>query len=217
MLRAMIQHHHFQQHDRLANLQLIADNPLATLVYTTEQGVAADHLPLYYVEENQQGYLRGHVHAANPLYQQINYTESLLIIFQGPSTYISPGWYATKQEHGKVVPTWNYAVVHVAGSIAFINDPEWKLAVINHLTNIHEADRPDPWQVSDAPDTFIQKLLAAIIGIEIRVDQITGNWKMSQNQPKPNRQGVITGLSASAKPQDQQVVALMKTKIDKET
>jgi transcriptional regulator len=117
-----------------------------------------------------------------------------MVLFQGAQAYISPSWYATKQENGKVVPTYNYMVVHAYGPMRVIDDPAWLLGLVERLTGRHEADRAGPWKVSDAPRDYVDKLLGAIVGIEIPVSRLVGKWKVSQNQPPANRAGVARGL-----------------------
>ena len=117
-----------------------------------------------------------------------------LAIFQGPGTYISPSWYPTKKETAKVVPTWNYAVVHAHGALQFIDDRAWLRAFVERLTNRHEADRRDRWKVTDAPPDYIEQQLGAIIGLEIPITRLIGKWKVSQNRPAQDRDGVVEGL-----------------------
>jgi len=126
--------------------------------------------------------------------------EEALAIFQGPNAYISPNWYATKKQHGKVVPTWNYSTVHATGQLRIIDDPEWVMDLITRLTNKEEADQPTPWAVTDAPVEFTEGLLSAIVGVELAVTQLTGKWKVSQNQPKENHDGVRLGLLSTSNP-----------------
>jgi len=121
----------------------------------------------------------------------------VLAIFHGPDSYITPGWYATKQETGKVVPTWNYAVVHAYGSLRVIDDASWVRAQLETLTAHNEAGFAHPWSVSDAPHEYTEKLIEAIVGFEIVITKLTGKWKVSQNQPAQNQAGVITGLNNS--------------------
>ena len=117
-----------------------------------------------------------------------------LAIFQGPGTYVSPAWYPTKQETAKVVPTWNYAVVHAYGRLRFIDDRDWLRVFVSTLTDRHEASRPEPWKVTDAPADYIEQMLGAIIGLEIPLTRLVGKWKVSQNRPVTDRQGVVEGL-----------------------
>lgn len=118
-----------------------------------------------------------------------------LAIFQGPSTYISPSWYPTKRETAKVVPTWNYAVVHAHGALRVIDDRAWLRGFVEQLTNRHEAGRRDPWKVTHAPSDFIETQLGAIVGLEILMTRLIGKWKVSQNRPPHDRDGVVQGLS----------------------
>jgi transcriptional regulator len=174
---------------------LIRANPLATIVGHTVAGLEANHIPLMLQElAGAPGKLIGHVARANPLWQHPP-GDDLLVIFQGPAAYISPNWYATKAEGGKVVPTWNYAVVHARCSLKALTAPAEVLGIITALTNTHEAGSKHPWQVADAPPDYTEKLLAAIVGIELTIKHVTGKWKVSQNQPVKNRESVVAGLN----------------------
>ncbi|MFI3121692.1 MAG: FMN-binding negative transcriptional regulator, partial [Methylococcaceae bacterium] len=141
--------------------------------------------------------LRGHIARANPLWRDLAADVETLAIFHGPDAYISPSWYATKQETDKVVPTWNYAVVHAYGTLRIIDDAVWVRAQLEALTQQHEAAFPEPWAVSDAPEDFTEKLLGAVVGIEMVITRLTGKWKVSQNQPLQNQLSVIQGLNGS--------------------
>jgi transcriptional regulator len=176
---------------------LITAHPLATLVTLTADGLNANHIPLrLHAEGGPQGILRGHVARANALWKAFDPQVEALAVFQGPDSYITPGWYATKQETGKVVPTWNYAVVHVYGSLRVIDDPAWLRPHLAALTETHEAAREEPWQVSDAPADYTEKLMLGIVGVELVITRMSGKWKVSQNQPAANQAGVIKGLRA---------------------
>jgi len=189
---------HFQQSDKQELHKLIRQQPLATLVASTEQGLLANHLPLLAVTGTEGNLtLKGHVARANSLWEAA-IIEPVLAIFHGPDAYISPSYYPSKKDHGKVVPTWNYVAVHACGTISFFHDSEWKLEFLNALTNQHEAQRSEPWAVSDAPKEFVNGQLGAIVGFEIKVDELLGKWKVSQNHPQRNRYGVRDGLTASA-------------------
>jgi transcriptional regulator len=174
---------------------LVRTHPLGALVAPTPSGLDADHIP-FEVDPAPApfGTLRGHVARANPVWREARDAE-VLVIFQGPSTYVSPGWYPTKQESGKVVPTWNYAVVHAHGPLRVIDDRAWLRAFVERLTSRHEADRAAPWQVTDAPADYIEGMLGAIVGIEVPVRRLVGKWKVSQNRPAHDRAGVADGLS----------------------
>jgi len=175
--------------------QLIHEHPLGALVTLTSSGLTANHIP-FEVEPDPApfGTLRGHIARANPLWRDFSRDVEALAIFQGPGTYVSPSWYPTKRETAKVVPTWNYAVVHAHGAIRFIDDRAWLRAFVEKLTNRHEAGRREPWKITDAPSDYIEKQLGAIIGLEITVARLVGKWKVSQNRPVQDRNGVVEGL-----------------------
>lgn len=177
---------------------LIGAHPLATLVTLNADGLNANHIPLrLHADDGLQGILRGHIARANAIWKDFDPRIEALAIFQGPDSYITPGWYATKLETGKVVPTWNYAVVHVYGALRVIDDPAWLRPHLATLTETHEASREEPWQVSDAPADYTEKLMLGIVGIELAITRLTGKWKVSQNQPAANQAGVIDGLRAA--------------------
>jgi transcriptional regulator len=184
---------HFNETDLPRLHALIRAQPLAAWVLHDGQQLLANHIPFaLHVKENV---LRCHVARANPVWKAcVGDATNCVVMFQGPQHYISPSWYPTKHEHGKAVPTWNYAVVHVHGRARVVDGAEWVLANVQSLTDQHEAGREKPWQVSDAPSDYIDKMLAAIVGIEISIERIEGKWKTSQNQPAVNREGVVTGL-----------------------
>ena len=181
---------------------LIRDYPLATLTTWSVDGLNANHIPLHLADDGSPcGSLRGHVARANPLWTNFDKQTEVLAIFQSENAYISPSWYATKQETGKVAPTWNYAAVHAYGSLKIIEDPAWILSQIEALTMKQEAVFPKPWAVSDAPSDFTERLIEQIVGIEIVVTRLLGKWKVSQNQPPENQNGVIKGLHESNHPE----------------
>ena len=178
---------------------LIRAFPLGTLVTLTAGGLDANHIPFEVdPEPSPFGTLRGHVARANPVWRGISAGAEALVIFQGPDTYISPSWYETKVETGKVVPTWNYVVVHAHGVPRFIDDRAWLRAFVTRLTERHEAGRQTPWKVTDAPAEYIDAQLGAIIGLEIPIARLVGKWKVSQNRPPRDRAGVIDGLTREA-------------------
>lgn len=178
--------------------QLIRAQPLATLVTLSSSGLNANHIPLHLsVETSPLGTLRGHVARANAVWSDYVREVDVLAIFNGPDAYISPSWYATKVETGKAVPTWNYAVAHAYGQLRVIDDASWLRAHLEALTAHNEAALPEPWHVADAPQDYIDKMLAAVVGIEIEIVRLTGKWKMSQNQPEKNQAGVVHGLRAA--------------------
>jgi transcriptional regulator len=191
---------HFEQQDTQAIAQLLALNPLATLVWHSAQGLTAEHLPLMFERgagDGVHGTLRGHVARANPVWREAA-GAPVLAVFQGPQAYITPSWYPSKAETAKVVPTWNYAVVHVRGTLRIVEDAQWLRALVGRLTDTHEAARTQRWQVGDAPDDYIASMLAAIVGIEMPIEAMQGKWKVSQNRSSADRAGVVAGLDAQA-------------------
>ncbi|VVE37502.1 transcriptional regulator [Pandoraea communis] len=176
---------------------LIRMHPLGLLVSAGEQGLAADPIPfLVSPGEGEFGTLRAHLARANPHAQALQGVGDCLIVFTGPQGYITPSWYAAKAEHGKVVPTWNYAAVHAWGKPRVIDDAAWLLRFVGDLTQSQEQARTAPWAVEDAPADFVDGLLRAVVGVEIPIRRIEGKFKMSQNRPMPDRVGVVEGLRA---------------------
>ncbi|MBM3342578.1 MAG: FMN-binding negative transcriptional regulator [Betaproteobacteria bacterium] len=176
---------------------LMRAHPLATLVTLTASGLEANHIPLLIgAEPAPYGTLRGHVARANPLWRAVDARTEVLAVFQGPLGYISPSWYPSKKETGKVVPTWNYAVVHAHGPLVIHDDVEWLRDLVTRLTVSQESQREKPWQVTDAPADYIDTMLKAIVGIEIPITRLQGKWKMSQNRLPQDKAGVIANLQA---------------------
>ncbi|HEX5055448.1 MAG TPA: FMN-binding negative transcriptional regulator [Gammaproteobacteria bacterium] len=177
--------------------ELMRANPLATLITLASAGLNANHIPFYLSPEPAPyGVLQGHVARANTVWTDFAKDTEALVIFHGPQAYISPSWYATKRETGEVLPTWNYITVHAYGSLRIKDDPAWLQAQLEALTSRNEADFQEPWKIADAPQDFTEKLIGAIVGIEIVITRLHGKWKLSQNQPERNRQGVIKGLES---------------------
>ncbi len=187
---------------RLCKLHsMIGQYPFSTLVTNHRSGVTADHVPLMLSPKvGRFGTLQGHLAAVNPLCRDSQDDREALAIFHGPSAYVSAGWYPSKPDNQKVVPTWNYVVIHARGKLRFIQDAEWKLRHLNTLTNQHEAGRDDPWTVSQAPDDFVARQLRAIVGFEITIEDLTGTVKISQNKSRTDLNGVISGLETEAPP-----------------
>mgnify|MGYP001545829521 CR=1 FL=1 len=195
----------------------MVSHPLATLVTVGSGGLDASHLPLlYYPAESGLGVLRGHLARANPQWRDYQPQADALAIFSGPQHYVSPAWYPSKQEHGKVVPTWNYVVVHAHGRLHIREEPEWLLENVRALSDVHEGASETPWQVADAPPDFIANLLKAIVGIEMTITRLEGKWKVSQNRPVPDRRGVVAGLETLASPEALEMARLVKAKLPKE-
>lgn len=176
---------------------LVRAHPLATVITNSDYGLNANHIPMLFVDTPPpHGSLQGHVARANPILEDFKNNREILAIFHGPSSYISPSWYATKKENGKVVPTWNYAVVHAYGTPQIRDDASWLRSFLEKITNQNESAFAQPWSIADAPADFIERLLGGIVGIEIVVTRIVGKWKISQNQPTANQSGVLEGLKA---------------------
>jgi transcriptional regulator len=174
---------------------LIRAHPLAALVTLTPDGLDANHLPFEIDPEPAPfGTLRGHLARANSLWRDGSREVQALAIFHGPDAYISPSWYRTKPETGRVVPTWNYAVVHAHGPLRVIEDRRWLREFVERLTNRPEAGRRAPWKVTDAPTDYLDKQLGAIGGLEMPIARLIGKWKASQNRPAHDQDRVVEGL-----------------------
>jgi transcriptional regulator len=183
----------------------------ANFVTATEEGLVATLLPLFLVpEEGAFGTLYGHIARANAQWM-LPPKGDAMALFTGADAYISPSWYASKQEHGKVVPTWNYLAVHAYGQAEFFDDPDRILEVVTQLTNLHEVLRTAPWAVADAPESYIRAQLRGIVGLRMQITRIEGSRKMSQNRSAQDRIGVAAGLAASDRMTDRDVAALIPT------
>ena len=194
-------------------------HPFATLITTGERGVTVSHLPLHLEtsEETDDGSswtLAGHMARANDHWkdaaQQGSNGIEALAIFHGPQAYITPQWYPSKLVHAKVVPTWDYAVAHVHGTLRTMEDPTWLHAHLTQLTDQHEGTFAHQWKVTDAPDDFVDKMMGAIVGLELTVTHMEGKWKLSQNRDEADRKGVVAGLGARQNADSQAVHAMMK-------
>lgn len=185
---------------------LMRSHPLATLVSLNDGIAEADHIPLL-IDPGPSpcGTLLGHVARANPLWR-VAAGRAVLAIFQGPQAYVTPSWYPSKRETGQVVPTWNYAMVHASGQLVVHDDREWLRGLVTRLTDQQEAGFRQPWRVDDAPADYLDRMLGAIVGIEIPVDRLAGKWKVSQNRSAADRGGVVEGLLAA--PDDPQARAM---------
>jgi transcriptional regulator len=190
----MYQPPHFRE-DRLdVQRGLIRSHPLGLLITSGPGGLMANPIPfLIDADASERGTLRCHMARANPQWRELGSVEECLVVFQGPQDYVTPSWYATKRETGKVVPTWNYATVHVWGKPVVIDDQDWLRRQIDSLTQTREDPRPEPWKVDDAPADFVAAQIKGIIGVEITITRIEGKWKVSQNRPEPDRAGVAAG------------------------
>lgn len=191
---------HFEETDLARLHAMIEGVSLGAVVVAGDQGLQADHIPFVLdAAQGPCGTLLGHVARSNHLWKLAAQSPtSALVIFQGPSAYISPGWYPTKQQTHEVVPTYNYAVVHAFGTIVVHDDERWLRAQASRLTRKMESGQAAPWKMGDAPPDFLDKMLAQIVGIEIVIDRLEGKWKMSQNRNAADRAGVVTGLMAGS-------------------
>jgi transcriptional regulator len=191
----MYQPPHFREERTEVQHALMRAHPLALLVTFGEGGLTANPVPLIlHPERGEKGVLRGHLARANPQWRSFDPSVECLAVFQGVDAYITPSWYATKRETGKVVPTWNYAVVQAYGRLTVIEDAGWLGEQVRSLTDRHETARPAPWAVADAPENFVRAQLKGIVGIEIAIDRIEAKWKVSQNRNEADRAGVTEGL-----------------------
>ena len=182
---------HFAAPDE-ALAQLLAAPGAVDLVSSTPSGLTATTLPMLY--DAGAGTLTGHLARTNVQWRDS--VGEVLVIVRGPDAYVSPSWYASKAEHGRVVPTWDYVVAHVHGELVVHEDAEWLAAHVAGLTDAHETGRAEPWAVSDAPERFVAGQLRAIVGVEVRVTRVEAKWKMSQNRPVADVDGVVAGLIA---------------------
>lgn len=199
----------FREDDLLTLQSIMQSARLANIVMATSEGLISTPMPLILApEEGAFGTLYGHIARANKQWT-LKSTAQALAIFMGPDAYISPSWYPSKQEHHKVVPTWNYVAVHAYGDIEFFDSEERLLDVVVRLTNKHEQTRAQPWAVSDAPEAFIKSQLKGIVGVRLPLSSIEGKRKMSQNRSEQDRQGVVSGLSKSQDRLDQEVAKLI--------
>jgi transcriptional regulator len=200
----------FEETDIDTLRELIRAAPLGTLVINSTEGLVANHIPFVLSPSTSGiGVLRAHVPRVNPISSLLRSEHECIVIFHGPEGYISPSWYATKKEHGKVVPTWNYSVVHVHGRINTVDDPEWVLGQIQALTEQQEKDRSEPWNVSDAPESFTRQLMKVLVGLEVTVEAVAGITKASQNQPVENQESVLKELACE--PSETKLYELMST------
>src|SRR5215469_5055263 len=182
--------------DRLEALHaFIRSHPLGLLISHGSTGLIANLVPFVLkTGDHERGVLQAHMARANPQWRELD-DQAVLVVFRGPDAYVSPSHYATKKETGKVVPTWNYAMVQVRGKVRLRDQGEWLAEQINVLTTTHEANRVEPWSVTDAPREYIEAQKRAIVGIEIEIATLEGKWKVSQNQPEANRHSVAAGFS----------------------
>ena len=185
--------------------ELLRNHGAADLITSTAGGILATMLPFIYEEPGsspeagQHGRLLGHVARNNDQWRNPAQGDAMVIV-RGPDAYISPSWYETKRQHGRVVPTWNYVTAHVYGPLVVHDDVAWVEALVRRLTARHESSRPEPWSPDDAPEPYFRGQLRAIVGLELPISRIEGKFKLSQNRPEADVDGVIDGLTASGRP-----------------
>jgi transcriptional regulator len=172
--------------------QLLAEPGAVDLISNTAAGLTATTLPM--LHDPTAGTLTGHLARTNDQWRES--VGEVLVIVRGPDAYVSPSWYASKAEHGRVVPTWDYVVAHVHGELVLHPEPEWLAAHVAGLTAVHERGRAEPWAVTDAPERFVAGQLRAIVGVEVRISRVEAKWKLSQNRPAADVDGVVAGLAA---------------------
>lgn len=196
--------------DRETVFALMEAHPLGAWVCQTTGGLVANHVPfLLDRSRGEFGTLVGHVARANPIWRELGTAGPSVVMFQGPQAYISPGWYPGKTTHGKVVPTWNYTVVHAHGAARAVDDRDWLLDMLNRLTNTHETGRPAPWRVGDAPADYIDRMLRAIVGVELRIERLEGKLKASQDEDLPDRMGTVNALQSDPRDEARAMAGLV--------
>jgi transcriptional regulator len=204
---------HFEE-TRVPVLHAFVDaHPFGILITMGAAGMIASHIPMVLEHVGDSpGVLKGHISRANPQWREFSADVEALAIFNGPEHYITPTWYAEKVETGKVVPTWNYAAVHVYGRMKIMEDAQWLRAHLETLTNVHEAGFAIPWKVSDAPEEYVATMMKGIVGVELAVTRIEGKWKASQNRAERDRQGVAAGLGALETEKSRAMQALVEAR-----
>lgn len=191
--------------------KFIQNYPLGTLITSGEDFLDADHIPFYLqTHENEFATLQSHIAKANPLWKRVADGQEVLLIFHGPNAYISPNFYPSKKETGKAVPTWNYSVVHVRGRVFFKHESDWIFQLLNKISDFHELSQNIPWSVSDAPEEYTEKLASAVVGLEVVIDDMVGNFKLSQNKKAADYSGVVSGLASSENSSDISVAKQMQ-------
>jgi transcriptional regulator len=207
---------HFEESRVEVLHRLMREHPLGTLVTLGNGGLNANHIPFELDPDPAPfGTLRAHVARANPVWRELSGSVEPLVVFQGAHHYVTPSWYPTKRETGKVVPTFNYLVVHAYGRAQAIEDAVWLRALVGRLTDRFEGNRETPWKVEDAPADFIAAQLKAIVGIEVPVARLIGKWKASQNRPAADSAGVVEGLRQIAGEGARTMAAVVQERIPK--
>jgi transcriptional regulator len=200
---------HYRVDDLSLMHSLMRARPLVALVSAGAEGLCATHLPTVLKGEAPYGVIEFHLARANPHWKQLAECNEALMIFQGPEGYITPNWYPSKAEHGKVVPTWNYAVVHAYGRPEVMKDKDWLCRHVTELTSQQERNEVRPWALSDAPGTYIDVMLRGIVGFRFAITRLEGKWKMSQNRDAKDRDGVSRGLVTRAAGDDLEMAEIV--------
>jgi transcriptional regulator len=202
----------------LASLQAqIAASGLTTLISVGANGPIVSNLPIIYEQTaGTYGAIAGHLARGNPQWRESDFTKPALALFMGADAYISPGWYPSKQEHGKVVPTWNYSMIVARGRLEIFEDADALRAQVETLTKRFEARFENPWEVSDAPEDFVTRQIKGIVGVRLHIESIEGKAKLSQNRTVPDQEGVLAGLSPSSSPADREVAKAMRARMHPE-
>jgi transcriptional regulator len=198
---------HFRVDDVLQMHALMRARPFAALISAGPGGLCGSHLPTVFKNEGEFGVVECHLARANPHWEELAAVIEGLMIFQGPEAYITPNWYATKAETGKVVPTWNYAVVHAYGRPEIKDDAVWLRRHVGELTAQQEKGEARPWELSDAPERYIEVMLRGIVGFRFVITRLEGKWKMSQNRGLQDRTGVVKGLGQRDAGDDAEIAA----------
>lgn len=196
----------------------IAAHSLGAWVCHAHGQLIANHIPFVLdAKHGSHGRLLAHVSRANPVWRQLIGGAPSVVMFMGPSAYITPSWYPGKRQHGKVVPTWNYVTVHAHGMARAMEDTCWILDVLNRLTDTQESQRTEPWKVADAPSAYIDKMLRAVVGIEITIDRVEGRLKVSQDENEQDRRGTVEGLQHSTDASTQVLASLVLGELEEST
>lgn len=201
---------HFSVDDPADVDSFLAAHPAAQLVTVGPDG-APDATLLPYILDGDR--LLAHLARANEHWRRIEDGAPALVVVSGADAYVSPGWYATKREHGRVVPTWNYSAVHLRGTVRVHDDADWVLDVVTRLTDLHESGRDEPWAVTDAPEKYVRANLKAIIGVEVRVEHVEAKAKLSQNRSLDDRLGTIAGLESEPSSGARDVASAMRARL----
>jgi transcriptional regulator len=205
----MYQPEHYRVEDVAQMHALMRARPFAALISCGSNGLYATHLPTVLKDEGAHGLIECHLARANPHWKDLAEGNEALMIFQGAEGYITPNWYPSKTLHGKVVPTWNYAVVHAYGRPEMMQDKDWLRRHVSELTAQQERNEPQPWMVTDAPASYVDVMLRGIVGFRFPVMRLEGKWKMSQNRDVQDREGVAKGLGQRGEDDDREMAELV--------